>query len=240
MKRILVCTISIFLILLAVNIVRAEETVVVENSPWVYPATISNPTLTSYYVVPLTSGPNTYNLILWNHHPNYDFAAGKFVIAIKSGFGQVTINSVTINGVSVAVDTTGTTRPGPGPGESDYMPWDGIFPCPWIQYDVGNTLIKRQNPNGWQGSGDYSGVSVVVDVTVTGSASDVKLYFLSWGYDQMAKGNQFVWSPYSHITETSSPPDHVIPEVPLGPVMATASMIAAFGAYFGIRRRNFR
>jgi len=33
-------------------------------------------------------------------------------------------------------------------------------------------------------------------------------------------------------------PDHEIPEVPLGAVMATASMLIAFGAYFGLRRRK--
>jgi hypothetical protein len=37
---------------------------------------------------------------------------------------------------------------------------------------------------------------------------------------------------------TRPPPPHVIPEVPLGSVMATVSMIIAFGAYFGLRRRK--
>lgn len=39
---------------------------------------------------------------------------------------------------------------------------------------------------------------------------------------------------------TRGPPLSVIPEVPIGPVMATVSMIAAFGAYFGIRKRKTR
>ncbi|NWG10440.1 hypothetical protein HXY33_01625 [Candidatus Bathyarchaeota archaeon] len=37
---------------------------------------------------------------------------------------------------------------------------------------------------------------------------------------------------------TCPPPDKVIPEVPLGPLMATTSMIVAFGAYFGLRKRK--
>jgi hypothetical protein len=36
------------------------------------------------------------------------------------------------------------------------------------------------------------------------------------------------------------PPPPVIPEVPLGPIMAVASMMTAFGAYSGLRRRKIR
>jgi hypothetical protein len=39
---------------------------------------------------------------------------------------------------------------------------------------------------------------------------------------------------------THGPPPHVIPEVPMGPVMATVSMIAAFGVYFGLRKRKLQ
>jgi hypothetical protein len=37
---------------------------------------------------------------------------------------------------------------------------------------------------------------------------------------------------------TSPPPNKVVPEVPLGPLMATSSMIAAFVAYVGLRKRR--
>ena len=37
---------------------------------------------------------------------------------------------------------------------------------------------------------------------------------------------------------THGPPPQVIPEVPLGPILATVTMIGAFGAYVGIRKRR--
>jgi hypothetical protein len=37
---------------------------------------------------------------------------------------------------------------------------------------------------------------------------------------------------------TEHPPTQVIPEIPLGSIVAAVSMVAAFGAYFGLRRRK--
>lgn len=66
-------------------------------------------------------------------------------------------------------------------------------------------------------------------------------------YDGGATGDtEFLYTPLgpqgqhqaiSHVTFCWNVPDQVIPEVPLGTVVATVSMIAAFGAYFGLRKR---
>lgn len=200
-----------------------------ENSPWVYPTTQANPTTTEYYQTPIAEGPNTIQLVIWNHDQNYDFVNGKFIIAIKTGLSQVTIDSVSLT--FGTEDLTGTTHPG------DFPPGD-IFPCPWKQYDIGTTLTDWASPDGWQGLGDPSGINLTITMTVTGNPLNVKLYFLAWGYKDAPQGLKYTDTPYSHVTETSSRPPNEVPEVPMGPVVATASMIAAFGAYFGIRKRR--
>jgi hypothetical protein len=217
--------------MLVTNSARAYETIL-ENSPWVYPTTEANPTTTEYYKVLLTGGYNQINLVLWNHDHQYDFVLGKFVIAIKSGVDQITINS--INLTFDTADLSGTSRP-------DSMPWDGIFPCPWKQYNVGINLTERQYNDGWHGAGDPSGIQVTIEITVNTNPANVHLYFVAWGYNKKDDGNlDWTKTPYSHITETFPPPPHVIPEVPVGSVMAASSMMVALGAYFGLRKRRIR
>jgi hypothetical protein len=199
----------------------------VENSPWVYPTTEASPTTTSYYKTLLTPGLNHITLVLWNHDNNYDFVNGKFVIVIKSGLAPITINSI-----SLAFDTENLTANAIQPGQ---LPNGGIFPCPWKQYNVGTTLTDWQSPNGWQGTSDSSGIQVNVDVTVIGDPASVHLYFMAWGYKS---SGQYTDSPYSHITDTFSPPTQQVPEVPLGPIIATVSMIAAFGVFYGFKKQR--
>jgi hypothetical protein len=201
---------------------------IVENSPWVYPTTEASPTTTSYYKTLLTTGPNHITLVLWNHDNNYDFVNGKFVIAIKSGLAQITSSSVNLG--FDTQDLTGTTSP---TGSS--LPPGGIFPCPWKQYNVGTTLTDWQSPNGLQGTGDSSGIQVNVDVTAIGDPASVHLYFMAWGYKS---NGQYTDSPYSHITDTFSPPNQQVPEVPLGPIIATVSMVAAFGVFYGFKKQG--
>jgi hypothetical protein len=198
--------------------------------PWVYPSTVTDPTTTSYHLVLLNAGDNQIALILWDHTNNQDFVNGKFIIAIKSGLEQVTINSITLT-----FDTqnlTGTSTPG-------QFPPGGIFPCPWKQYNVGVNLTQRQDSNGWQGSGDTSGIQITIGITVSGDPAGVKLYFLVWGFTT-SHSYTYTDTPYSHITEASRPPEQYVPEVPLGPIMATISMVAAFGAYFGFKKHKIR
>jgi hypothetical protein len=207
-------------------------------APWVYPASETSPTTSEYWATPLTAGTYGIDLVVWNHANKATIGPYVyFVIAIKSGeiVTDFTINNVKVNNVPVPAalityDLSGTTTP------DHFSPGD-IFPCDWYQYKIATTLTEWTSPDGWQGTADTSGVAVHIDITVVNPAN-VKLYFLAWA--EIPTEPYYVNSPYSHITTTYNPPDHVIPEVPLGPVMATASMIAAFGAYFGTRKRNFR
>lgn len=225
--KLLISIAALTFIIALVSAVNAEEIVV--NSPWVYPATEATPTMTEYYVVPLSAGVNNINLILWNHDHNYDFINGKFIIAIKTGLAQVTIDS--INLAFDTQDLTGTTHPGNFPPGS-------IYPCPWKQYNVNGTLTEWQNENGWQGQGDPSGMYVNITLTVTGNPLNVLLHFMSWGYKDMPQGPDYTDTPYSHLTSTFYRPPNEVPEIPLGPVMATATMIIGFAAYAGIRKKK--
>lgn len=231
MKRIIAyIALAVVLALLVINSACAVEPVLEEESPWVYPASEPSPTTTSYYTVLLTGGYNEIHLILWNHDPNYNFTFGKFVIAIKSGLGDLSIDS--INLAFDTEDLSGTTRP-------DTMPWGGIFPCPWKQYNAGINLTARQYNDGWHGTGDPSGIEVTIGITVNTDPASVHLYFVAWGYNLKNDGSlDRTFSPYSHITETFPPPPPVIPEVPVGSVMAAASMMIAVGAYVGLRKRK--
>jgi len=90
-----------------------------------------------------------------------------------------------------------------GTSTAGSFPPGGIYPCPWKQYDIGITLASREYEDGWHGSGDASGIEVVISITVTGDPANVKLYFMAWGYDDHREGNlHYTDSPYSHITET--------------------------------------
>ena len=225
MRRILVI---IGILVLFGLICQAFSEDIIVNSPWVYPATETPGT--GPYTVLLDAGFNSINLVLWNHDNNYDFVNGKFVIAIKFGLSQVTINDISLT--FDTEDLSGTTKPG------DFPP-GSIFPCPWKQYNVGTNLTDWQSSIGWQGPGDTSGIQVNINITVTGDPVNVKLYFLAWGYKAKSKGLQYTDTPYSEITATYPPPPPPrIPEVPMGSVMATGTMIAAFGAYFGLRKRK--
>jgi hypothetical protein len=224
--------------LFPVGVLIALSTVsAVSAAPWVYPASEANPTITDYWVTPLTAGTNTIRLVLWNHANKDNYVNGNFVIAIKSGFSQVTFDSVKVAGVPLALDAedlTGATTPG------HPFPSGGIFPCPWKQYAIAN-LTEWASPDGWQGLGDSSGVTVDVQVTVAGSPTTVQLYFLSWGYDQKSNGNlKESDTPYSQITQTYSVPLFVVPESPLGALTAVGSMLLAFGAYSLVRKRKSR
>jgi len=231
LKRIVVfAALAAFLIALAISSVCAYDAIL-DNSPWVYPASETSPTTTSYYKVLLAGGSNEINLVLWNHDPNYNFTFGKFVIAIKSGIGQFTIDS--INLAFDTEDLSGTTRP-------DSMPWGGIFPCPWKQYNVGINLTKRQYNDKWHGTGDPSGIQITIGITVNTDPANVHLYFVAWGYNLKDGNLDRTFSPYSHITETIPPPPHEIPEVPLGSVIAAASMMLGVGAYLGLRKRKIQ
>lgn len=205
--------------------------------PWVYPASEVNPSGTDYWVTLLTAGENVFSLVLWNHANKDSYVNGKFVVAIKSGLSQVSVDSVKVAGVPLALeveDLTGATTPG------HPFPSGGIFPCPWKQYAIAN-LTEWASPVGWQGLGDASGVNVEVQVTVSGVPASVQLYFLSWGYDQKSNGNlKESDTPYSKITQTYSVPLFVVPESPLGALTAVGSMLLAFGAYSVVRKRKMR
>ena len=204
-------------------------------APWVYPASESDPTGTSYWTQVLGSGTTTLSLVLWNHDKNDDFRYGNFVIAIKSGLSQVTIDSVKIGGTTLSLDKQDVTTPYTTPGHP--FPPGGIFPCPWKQYEVPD-LADWEKSSGWQGSGDDSGVQIDVTITVTGAPQTVKLYFLAWGYYREGSHWQKTDTPYSHITQTVPPVNHSVPEVPLGTVIAGAIMAVGLVAYTGIRKRK--
>jgi len=225
--KLLISLAALTFIIALISAVNAEEIVV--NSPWVYPVTETHPTFNEYYHVPIAAGVNNINLILWNHDHNYDFINGKFIIAIKYGLSQVTINS--INLAFDTQDLTGTTHPG-------NLPPGGIYPCPWKQYNVNGTLTKWKSDKGWKGPGDTSGMYVNITLTITGNPLTVKLYFMSWGYKNKPQGPDYTDTPYSHLTTTYYRPHNEVPETPLGPIMATATMIIGFAAYAGIRKKK--
>jgi len=219
---------SIALMIIGLLMVLGVSTVAA--APWVYPADETSPTTTEYYVTGLSAGSNVIDLVLWNHANNKDFVDGMFVIAIKSG--DVTIDSVEVNGTVVSLDDEGTGTPG------HPFPPGGIFPCAWKQYAVPD-LDGWDSDLGWQGAGDDSGVPIQVTLTVNGNPVATTLLFLAFGYDVQANGKlQPSDTPYSHITRTYTRPDNVIPEVPLGSVVAAGSMMIALGAFYGLRKRK--
>jgi len=216
--------------LLTITMITLFGVSTVYAAPWVYPESEPSPSTTEYWMVPLTSGTNTINLVLWNHNNNKEFVKGLFVIAIESG--SVTIDSVKVNGTIVALDSEGTGTPG------HPFPPGGMFPCDWKQYPV-PYLDEWTSDQGWQGAGDGSGVPIEVTVTVNESPVTAKLYFLAFGYDVQPNGSpQKSDTPYSHITATYTPPENRIPEIPLGTVTAGASMLVALLAYVAIRKRR--
>jgi hypothetical protein len=225
-RRVMKKTISLMLIglllLVGVSTVAA--------APWVYPLDETSPTTTEYWVTGLSAGSNVIDLVLWNHANNKDFVDGMFVIAIKSG--DVTIDSVEVNGTVVTLDAEGTGTPG------FPFPPGGIFPCDWKQYAVPD-LDSWDSDLGWQGAGDDSGVPIKVTLTVNGNSMSTTLFFLAFGYDVQGSPVPLESdTPYSHITRTYTPPDQVIPEVPLGSVVAAGSMMLTLGAFYGLRKRK--
>jgi hypothetical protein len=199
-------------------------------APWVYPDDEPSPTTTEYWLVKVTGGTNVVNLVLWNHNNNKDFVNGKFVIAITSG--TVTIDDVTVNGVSETIDDQGIGQP------AGITPPAGIFPCVWEQYLVPD-LDDWDSPDGWQGAGDGSGVPIQVTMTIGGNPLISTVYFLAYGYDVQPNGNlQETTSPFSHITQTYDPPVGTIPEVPIGTILASGSMMAAVVVYSLVRKRK--
>jgi len=181
-----------------------SQTVVPDEikSPWIYPANITDPTTSENYTIQIVPGENYLNLTIWNNHPNWDLVDGKFIIAIKSGLSQVTINS--INMAKDQEDLRGEFIPG-----NFSLP--DIFPCPWIQYNITGYLADLRNPKGYQGINDTSGMWVNINISITGNPNNVKIYFLAWGY-KLTESDPHVYtdSPFSHITETTLTPP--IPE----------------------------
>jgi hypothetical protein len=172
------------------------------KSPWVYPKTINDPTTSEYYKVLLASGINNIDIVIWNNHPNWDFINGSFVIAVKSGLTQVSINN--INLTKNAENLTGSSTPG-------NFSLATIFPCSWLQYTIPNYLADLRNASGYQGVNDTSGMVVTMQIAVTGDPSNVKLYFLAWGNKLTESGLVYTESPISHITETT----HILPPTPV-------------------------
>ena len=177
------------------NLVYIQATSTTEmGSPWIYPASITDPTTSQNYTIPLTLGDNNVSLIIWNNSPNWDFIQGKFIIAIKSGLAQVTIKNITVS--KDQEDLTGKSTP-------DNFSIPNIFPCPWMQYNIPGYLADARSLNGYQGAYDISGTKVEVHVVVTGNPSNVDLYFLAWGYRLAESSLTYTGSPASHITEAS-------------------------------------
>lgn len=230
MKKLSIIAIAVCVLLATVTVVSAL--------PWVYPYGTS--TFTGSYVVPLTSGSQEINLVLWNHDNTYALQDAEFVIAIPSGLAQVSNLVVTINGVvtaSDAQDLTGTTTPDGFPSGTFTPTTTYKFPCPWIEYPAGD-LAKRTSSTGWTDSySDTSGRNVTVTFDVSGNPSTVFMAFVAYGTNTNSAGN-VVNSPYTEITTTITPPNNVVPEVPFGPIAAGTSMLAAFGLYYGIRKRK--
>jgi len=200
LKRMVLAMLLIAIILLQVGFVYSAINIDLKN-PWIYPATIQDPTTSENYTVPITSGVNNIDLIMWNNHPNWDFVSGKFVIAIKSGLAQVSINNVSLT--KETEDLSGISTPG-------NFSLNSIFPCPWIQYNVSRYLADMRDPKGYQGVADTSGIQVSIQISVIGDPADVKLYFLAWGNKFTEDGLYYTDSPISHITET-------IPQSPATP-----------------------
>jgi hypothetical protein len=96
---------------------------------------------------------------------------------------------------------------------------NGLYFYVKIEYD---TVVKY-----WPTANSYKpGDPSWTPVTASGSPS---------GYAAAGPG---IGTGPTTAYPTNGPPPPVIPEVPLGPVLATATMIGAFGAYAGIRKRK--
>lgn len=205
-----------------------------KGKPWVYPASTSQPVTapSPHWFTPLSTGTSTVSLILWNHSPNKDVNAPMFVIAIKSGLNDITIDSLKINGITVPVHSFDDS-----PSNPASFPPGGIFDCPWKEYTVSqNPLTHRADTDGWQGSGDTSGVSIEVTITVNSNPQNVDLFFIAYG---TTDEGGYVHTPYSHLTETFYRPPNEVPEVPFGTIIAGTSMIIAFGAYFALNKKKY-
>lgn len=182
------------IILSNINFVYSQTTSTTEiKSPWIYPANITDPTTTENYTTQIVTGENNINLTIWNNNPNWDLVNGKFIIAVKSGLSQVTINS--INLTKDQEELSGEAVPG-----NFSLP--NIFPSPWIQYNITGYLADLRNPKGYQGFNDTSGMWVNINISITGDVDNVKIYFLSWGYKLTETGLVYTESPFTHITET--------------------------------------
>jgi hypothetical protein len=225
LKRAIIFTLISTLLLLNMTLVHSQTTDSTNiKSPWVYPASIANPTTCQNYTFHLDSGLNNISLIIWNNHPNWDLVQGEFVIAISSGASQVTINS--INLTKDKEDLTGASTPG-----NFSLPH--IFPCPWIEYTIPKYLADLRNPNGYQGSGDTSGIIVNLQISIIGNPDNVQIYFVSWGYKLTESGLVYTDSPLTHSTEASFAVTTSIPEFGLP---AVAIMLLAFSTILFVFR----
>ncbi len=147
--------------------------------------------------------------------------------------------SISINGIPLTLekyDYTSSRNPGADEGifDGNGLPDLNVFPCPWEQYTVGQDLSPWQDPKGWQGTSDGSGVPITIEIDIPypNSAEDVELYFMAFGYrDQELSPNKAVHSPYGRSTKTYPTEPLVIPELPLGTLMAIIAPIAAIAVY---------
>jgi hypothetical protein len=202
------------IILSNISLAHSQTTNTTEiKSPWIYPANITDPTTSENYTTQIVSGENYINLTIWNNHPNWDLVNGKFIIAIKSGLSQVTINS--INLIKDQEDLRGESTPG-----NFSLP--NIFPCPWIQYNITGYLADLRNPKGYQGTNDTSGMWVNIHISIIGNPDNVKIYFLAWGYKLTESGLVYTDSPFTHITETTNS----IPIPEFSPTMVAVLLLA--------------
>jgi hypothetical protein len=206
-----------FLVFLIMNVALVHSQTDTTNikSPWVYPASISDPTTIQNYTLHLDSGQNNISLTVWNNHPNWDFVQGEFVVAIKTGASQVIINS--INLTEDKEDLSGASTPG-----NFSLP--NVFPCPWIEYTIPKYLADLRNPNGYQGTADTSGMRVNLQLSIIGNPSNVQICFLAWGYKLTESGLVYTDSPLAHSTEASFAAITTVPELGF-PTVAIALVV---------------
>ncbi|MEM3597294.1 MAG: hypothetical protein QXJ53_04125 [Candidatus Bathyarchaeia archaeon] len=118
--------------------------------------------------------------------------------------------------------------------------WDEYtYPYTFVVTHEGNTITVTSNDGRTFNWSATSPISAVIVKAGTGA----NVFF----YDPAALSDNGLYAPLgpkggprdiSHVTFCWNAPTEVIPEVPVGTIVAMVSMVAAFGVYFGVRKRK--
>jgi hypothetical protein len=217
---------------------KTIRTILLLSLTLIFAATITlstvkaNPVEVSWYVTDVSSVPidGARLTIYWSTS-----TSGPFSMFPADGAAGYIIDK--INGV--------TTDP-PGPPKMSGPKQNPIISGYWNPDHTHGMAICDLHPNGGL-SGLYFYAKIEYDSTVEywPTATSYKLGDPSWtptvaggspsGYAAAGPG---IGNGPTTAYPTHGPPPPQIPEVPLGPIIATVSMIAAFGVFYGFKKQK--